>query len=122
MSQTFRHKGRRVDFDLWMYPDLSLDLDFDLLASLVIGTHVSNVFENQSSMISESFEEIEFTEVTRSLQFAIGAAAVAAGVAIVTPGPVMLAVGYYLGPVGVAVYVALGVVLIIGGSILMWTA
>ena len=36
MSQTFHHKGRRVDFDLWALPDMDLTLDFDLVASYAI--------------------------------------------------------------------------------------
>ncbi len=36
MSQTFHHKGRRVDCDLWALPDMDLTLDFDLVASYAI--------------------------------------------------------------------------------------
>ena len=31
MSQTFHHKGRRVDFDLWALPDMDLTLDFGMI-------------------------------------------------------------------------------------------
>ena len=123
MSQTFLYKGRRVDFDYWMLPDLSLDLDFDILASMVTGTSMSGVFENQTGSVTRRLqEELEFTEVTSSMQYASGAALVAAGVAVIAPGP-MYAVAYAVGgPIGVLVYVGIGVLLIVGGSILMWTA
>jgi len=36
MSQTFGHKGRRVDFDLWALPDFDFVIDFDLVAQYAI--------------------------------------------------------------------------------------
>jgi len=32
MSQTFSHKGRRVDFDLWQHASVDMTWDFDAIA------------------------------------------------------------------------------------------
>lgn len=123
MSRTFLHRGRRVDFDLWMLPDLSLDLDFDLLASMVTGTYVPNSFSGPiDRFVREAEEELEPAKVASSFQFAAGAWIAAAGIAVLAPGPMYAVVAYYGGPIGVAAYVAFGLVLVGVGTLLMWTA
>ena len=129
MSQTFRHKGRRVDFDLWMYPDLSLDLDFDLLASMVTGTFVSPPFGGAEA-IATDVADFVVTEVKQSFQLAAGLFMTAWGTAMLIPGPgdyTAMAVGGWLGGpvgaiIGLVLYNVFALVVLGIGIFLVYTA
>jgi hypothetical protein len=126
MSQTFHHKGRRVDFDLWMHPDLAQDLDFDILASMVTGTH-QNVATFEQDVVQERFHHVEQSP---NFQFAVGAALAAWGTVMLIPGPAHLVaarVGWSIGgPIGagiaVVAYVVFGLIVLGTGVVLMATA
>jgi len=129
MSQTFLHKGRRVDFDYWMYPDLSQDLDFDLLANMVTGSPTPSVTFGVESHVLDSFVEVEIG--TRDdFQFAVGAALATWGAAMLVPGPVDLAVfaagTYVAGPIGgvvaVVAYNVFALIVLATGLVLMYYA
>ena len=129
MSQTFLHKGRRVDFDLWMFPDLDFRDDFDLLASMVTGTHAPAVSFGVESHLLDSFEEVDIG--TRdNFQFVVGAALTTWGAAMLIPGPVDLAVfaagSYVAGPIGgvvaVVAYNVFALIVLGTGLVLMYYA
>ena len=127
MSQTFLHKGRRVDFDLWMHPDLAQDLDFDILASMVTGTSSPVSTFGQDLVRDSSFAHVEETD---NFQFAVGAALATWGTAMLVPGPVDLAVARigwaFGGPAGavvaVVIYNVFALVVLGTGIVLMATA
>ena len=126
MSQTFLHKGRRVDFDLWMHPDLAQDLDFDILASMVTGTS-SPVSTFGQDLVHDGFHHVVETD---NFQFAVGAALVTWGSMMLVPGPVdalAARVGWaFGGPVGavvaVVIYNVFALVVVGTGIVLMATA
>ncbi len=135
MSRTFRHEGRSVDFDLWMYPELDFKEDFDLLADMVITSPPSarQLYDWMTAEILPDFSN-PFTDILTvedsPLQFVIGAALVVAGTAILVPGPVdvFLGVAGFAagGPWGavaaVALYNLIGLALVGTGLVLMATA
>lgn len=130
MSRTIAYKGRRIDFDLWQYPGLSEDLDFDLLAQMVTGQMVPSVHFEQG-LISHHPEAREIELDSRdNFQFAVGAALATWGTAMLIPGPVDLAVfalgtavgGPVGGVVAVVIYNAFALVVLATGLILMYTA
>ena len=126
MSQTFLHKGRRVDFDLWMHPDLAQDLDFDILASMVTGTS-SPVSTFGQDLVRDGFHHVEETD---NFQFAVGAALATWGSMMLVPGPVdalAARIGWAMGgPVGavvaVVIYNVFALVVLGTGIVLMATA
>lgn len=126
MSQTFLHKGRRVDFDLWMHPDLAQDLDFDILASMVTGTS-SPVSTFGQDLVRDRLHHVE---ETNNFQFAVGAALSAWGTAMLAPGPfdaLAARIGWSIGgPVGavvaVVIYNVFALVVLGTGIYLMSTA
>jgi len=126
MSQTFLHKGRRVDFDLWMHPDLAQDLDFDILASMAIGTH-QNVASFEQDVVRDRFHHVE---ETNNFQMAVGVALSAWGTVMLIPGPahvVAARIGWSIaGPIGagiaVVAYVVFGLIVLGTGAVLIATA
>ena len=130
MSRTFRYKGRNVDFDLWMFPDINFRDDFDLLASMVTGIHSPVVSFGTESRFLDSFEEVEIEDASDNFQFAVGAALAAVGTAMLIPGPVDLALltigtalgGPVVGVIAVVAYNVLAIIMIGTGLVLMYTA
>ena len=129
MSRTLAYKGRRIDFDLWKYPGLSEDLDFDLLAQMAFGQPSPVASFEQGLTREHDAREIEL-DTRDNFQFAVGAVLATWGTAMLVPGPVdvaAFAIGTAVGgPVGgvvaVVIYNAFALVVLATGLILMYTA
>ncbi len=137
MSQTFVHKGRRVDFDYWQLPELSdVGLDFQYLADMVKTASfpgVGQVYDWMTTPFLPDFSN-RFSNIldieNSSLRWVVGAALATAGTAMLIPGPVDALVAYagfmVGGPVGAVVavvaYNVVAVVIIGVGLYLMSTA
>ncbi len=129
MSSFIRNKkGHLVDFDLWRFPDVDYDLDFDVLSTLVTGGSIPSAVTWDDRSHPESVTKALSNGI--NFQFAAGVALSTWGAAMLVPGPIDAALVYvgfaYGGPLGsvlaVAAYNLFALAVLGTGLFLMWTA
>jgi len=113
-----------------MFPDLSQDLDFDILASMVTGTAVPPTFGGAEVISSSTNDLTPSTSNKVSFQMAAGIALTAWGAMMLVPGPgdmIAFSVGAYIGGpiggvVGLALYNVFALLVLGTGLFLIYTA